>query len=52
MEPDVLALDEVLEIHLDHVSRYSGEACLRDLGLLESALATAFGKFWRRMARR
>lgn len=45
-EPSFLTLDEVLAIHADQVERYGGIAGVRDLGLLESALAApqaAFG---------
>jgi len=39
MAPTFLALDEVLEIHRDQLDRYGGAAGIRDLGLLQSALA-------------
>lgn len=39
MSPAFLTLDEVLEIHFDQLQRYGGSAGLRDLGLLQSALA-------------
>ena len=38
-EPIFLTLAEVFEIHTDQIKRYGGEEGLRDLGLLESALA-------------
>jgi death-on-curing protein len=41
-----LTLDEVLALHADQVDRYGGSGGVRDLGLLESALAmprAAFG---------
>ena len=38
-EPVFLTLGEVLEIHIDQVSRYGGRPGIRDLGLLKSALA-------------
>jgi len=38
--PNFLTLDEVLALHADQLARYGGEPGLRDLGLLESALAT------------
>jgi len=47
MSPDFLTLEEVLEIHDDQINRYGGASGIRDLGLLESALAqpqTVFGK--------
>ncbi len=37
--PAFLTLDEVLALHADQVERYGGAAGVRDLGLLESALA-------------
>lgn len=46
LNPTFLSLDEVLEIHRDQIERYGGEATIRDLGLLQSALAmpaAAFG---------
>lgn len=46
MVPDFLTLEEVLEIHDDQINRYGGTSGIRDLGLLESALAqpqTIFG---------
>jgi death-on-curing protein len=39
MSPTFLTLDEVLEIHRDQLARYGGAAGVRDLGLLQSALA-------------
>lgn len=39
MDPSFLQLEEVLEIHRDQIARYGGGAGVRDLGLLESALA-------------
>src|SRR5213592_216486 len=39
MAPTFLSLDEVLEIHCDQLARYGGAAGIRDLGLLQSALA-------------
>jgi len=40
LSPTFLTLDEVLALHADQIARYGGEPGLRDLGLLESALAT------------
>jgi len=37
--PVFLSLAEVLEIHRDQIERYGGHAGIRDLGLLQSALA-------------
>ena len=39
MVPTFLELEEVLEIHRDQLQRYGGSPGLRDVGLLESALA-------------
>ena len=39
MPPVFLNLSEVLRIHRDQIERYGGEAGIRDLGLLQSALA-------------
>jgi death-on-curing protein len=38
-DPLFLTLDEVLGIHADQIRRYGGSSGLRDLGLLQSALA-------------
>lgn len=39
MPPDFLELDEVLYIHADQIERYGGDAAIRDVALLDSALA-------------
>jgi death-on-curing protein len=39
MEPVFLTLSEVLEIHQDQIDRYGGEPGVRDLSLLQSAVA-------------
>lgn len=39
MEPIFLELDEVLAIHRDQIERYGGLDGVRDMGLLQSALA-------------
>ena len=39
MNPVFLSLAEVLEIHRDQIERYGGHTGIRDLGLLQSALA-------------
>ncbi len=39
MNPVFLSLGEVLEIHRDQIERYGGDLGIRDLGLLQSALA-------------
>lgn len=36
----LLGLEEVLEIHHEQTTRYGGTAGIRDLGVLQSALAT------------
>ncbi len=38
-EPTFLTLDEVLALQADQIDRYGGSKGLRDLGLLESAVA-------------
>jgi len=38
-EPLFLGLDEVLEIHRDQIERYGGSHGIRDIGLLQSAVA-------------
>jgi death-on-curing protein len=43
--PLFLTLDEVLAIHADQVERYGGLPGLRDLGLLESAVAIPRAEF-------
>src|ERR1700734_2131220 len=45
MEPVVLALDEILEIHEEQIERYGGAAGLRDPAGLESAVATPQATF-------
>jgi death on curing protein len=39
MDPVFLVLNEVLRIHRDQIERYGGDPGIRDLGLLESAVA-------------
>jgi death on curing protein len=39
-EPDFLSPEEVLFLHEEQLARYGGAAGVRDLGLLESAVAT------------
>lgn len=36
---DFLGIDDVLEIHVDQIERYGGSAEVRDVGLLQSAVA-------------
>jgi death-on-curing protein len=40
-----LGLDEVLALHSDQIERYGGSPGLRDIGLLESAVATPEASF-------
>ncbi len=37
--PTFLSLADILEIHLDQIDRYGGDSGIRELGLLQSALA-------------
>lgn len=46
-KPEFLTLDEVLALHAEQVERYGGSGGLRDLGRLESALATPQATFER-----
>jgi death-on-curing protein len=46
-KPEFLTLDEVLALHAEQVERYGGAHGLRDLGLLESALAAPQATFER-----
>lgn len=39
MPPIFLELDEVIEIHRDQIERYGGRPGVRDMGLLQSAVA-------------
>ena len=39
MNPTFLSIGEILEIHRDQINRYGGDPGIRDLGLLQSALA-------------
>lgn len=45
VEPVFLSLDEVLEIHEQHIERYGGSPGLRDAAGLESAVATPQATF-------
>jgi death-on-curing protein len=38
--PEFLTLEEVLELHAELIDRYGGSAGVRDMGLLQSALAS------------
>jgi death-on-curing protein len=44
-DPAFLTLDEVLALHADQIERYGGAPGVRDLGLLESALAAPRATF-------
>lgn len=44
-DPAFLALDEVLALHADQIERYGGSPGLRDVELLESALAAPRATF-------
>ena len=39
MNPIFLTLAEILQIHRDQIKRYGGDTGIRDMGLLQSALA-------------
>jgi death-on-curing protein len=46
---EFLTLDDVLSLHADQITRYGGSPLVRDVGLLESAVATptaTFGGEW------
>jgi death-on-curing protein len=43
--PDFLTLPEVLALHDDQISRFGGTSGIRDVGLLESALAQPQASF-------
>ena len=45
MEPEFLQLPDVVRIHADQIERYGGPPGIRDLGLLESALAMPRASF-------
>ncbi len=40
-----LQIDDVLAVHRDQISRYGGDASIRELGLLESAIAQPQASF-------
>lgn len=44
-DPVFLTLGEVIEIHRDQIERYGGDPHIRDLGLLQSALAVPAAGF-------
>ena len=45
MLPTFLSLDEVIEIHRDMIERYGGSPGIRDMGLLQSAVAMSQASF-------
>jgi death-on-curing protein len=45
VEPLFLSLARVIEIHRDSISQYGGDTGVRDMGLLESAVAQARAAF-------
>jgi death on curing protein len=45
VSPTFLSLDEVLALHADQISRYGGDTGVRDLALLQSALAMPQARF-------
>ena len=48
-DPTFLTLAEAIEIHADQITRYGGQTGVRDLGLLQSAIAqpkASFGGAW------
>lgn len=45
MIPVFLRVEDVLEIHRDQIARYGGAVGVRDLGLLESAIAQPSATF-------
>ena len=49
MRSAFVTLDEVLSLHADQIMRYGGSALVRDLGLLESALAMPGATFGREL---
>ena len=49
MEPSFLTFADIIRIHVDQIERHGGQAGIRDLGLLQSALAmprASFGQEW------
>ena len=45
MNIDFLTIEDVLAIHADQVERYGGDAGVRDIGLLDSAIAQTKASF-------
>jgi death-on-curing protein len=44
-EPEFLGIEEILQIHQDHITRDVGSPGVRDLGLLQSAVAMPMAQF-------
>ncbi|HEY5314603.1 MAG TPA: type II toxin-antitoxin system death-on-curing family toxin [Pirellulales bacterium] len=44
-QPEFLSLEEILAIHLDQTQRYGGSQAVRDMGLLQSAVAMPAATF-------
>ena len=44
-DPDFLSLEEILVLHEEQLARYGGAGGVRDLGLLESAVAMPLATF-------
>ena len=44
-DPLFLRLNEIIEIHTDQIARYGGLAGIRDMGLLQSAVAMPMSSF-------
>ena len=45
MDPIFITLGEIIEIHQDQINRYGGASCIRDIGLLQSAIAMPSASF-------
>ena len=45
MEPRFLQLADVIRMHVDQIERYGGPAGIRNLGLLQSAIAMPQASF-------
>jgi len=44
-EPIFLSFEDVIDIHRDQITRYGGAACVRDIGLLQSAVLMPLAQF-------
>jgi len=45
LDPKFLGLEELLEIHKDQIDKYGGSHGVRDMGLLQSAIAMPMAQF-------